>query len=197
MSWDALRHLGVTVRPIDTWPGDRTREPARAQFSAPLWATIDTLDRELRHLRAERIVLQLDVTEADLRVDGFPRANARLASQGVALAFDSRHGPLRYATDAFTTWQANLRAIALSMEALRKVDRYGVSKRGEQYRGWRALPERADELTVEQARDFLAEHGGSFREAARTLHPDRGGDRSLFERAVQARAALEAAGEPA
>jgi hypothetical protein len=37
-------------------------------------------------------------------------------------------------------WQANVRAIALALEALRAVDRYGVTKRGEQYQGWTALP---------------------------------------------------------
>ncbi len=61
----------------------------------------------------------------------------------------SLHGPLRYATDAHERqyaglgmegWQADVGAIALALTALRAVDRYGVSRRGEQYTGWRALP---------------------------------------------------------
>lgn len=36
-------------------------------------------------------------------------------------------------------WQINLRAIALGLEALRKLDRYGITSRGEQYTGWRAI----------------------------------------------------------
>jgi len=33
-----------------------------------------------------------------------------------------------------------MRAIALSLQALRAVDRYGVARRAEQYRGWKQLP---------------------------------------------------------
>jgi hypothetical protein len=35
------------------------------------------------------------------------------------------------------TWQDNLRAVALGLEALRRVERYGIAQRGEQYAGWR------------------------------------------------------------
>src|SRR5690606_5164123 len=78
--------------------------------------------------------------EDDIRLDGLPRANARPGHQGVVLAFDSKYGPLKYATDTFDRWQDNLRAIALGLESLRRVDRYGITKRGEQYTGWRQLP---------------------------------------------------------
>ena len=53
------------------------------------------------------------------------------------VAFESKHGPLKYATDVFDHWHANLRAIALGLEALRKVERYGITQRGEQYTGFR------------------------------------------------------------
>ncbi len=45
---------------------------------------------------------------------------------------------LVYATDACEFWQHNVRSIALGLEALRAVDRYGISRRGEQYAGFRA-----------------------------------------------------------
>lgn len=45
---------------------------------------------------------------------------------------------LVYATDACAFWQHNVRSIALGLEALRAVDRYGISRRGEQYAGYRA-----------------------------------------------------------
>ena len=47
---------------------------------------------------------------------------------------------MRYAVDRFTEWKANVRGIALALEALRKVNRYGVAGRAEQYRGWLAIP---------------------------------------------------------
>lgn len=44
---------------------------------------------------------------------------------------------LVYATDVCEYWQHNVRSIALGLESLRAVDRYGISKRGEQYAGFR------------------------------------------------------------
>src|SRR5947208_1880483 len=82
---------------------------------------------------------QFAVTESDIRLDGRPRARAVASHPGVVLAFDSRHGPLKYAVDTFDRWQDNLRAIALGLEHLRAVDRYGVTRRGEQYTGWRQI----------------------------------------------------------
>jgi hypothetical protein len=45
---------------------------------------------------------------------------------------------LVYATDACEDWRHNIRSIALGLEALRAVDRYGISRRGQQYAGFRA-----------------------------------------------------------
>jgi hypothetical protein len=121
-------------------------------------------------------VLQVGYRDADLRLDGMPRANARMLHDAVALSFESKWGPLRYETNEFVArgyrggegWQQNLRAIALGMEALRKVDRYGVSKRGEQYtrlapdRGEKQRPEDAI-VTSEDAQRFLDQHGGTWK----------------------------------
>jgi Tfp pilus assembly protein PilN len=41
---------------------------------------VSLLAKELRQLDAEQIVLQLAVTERDLRIDGMPRSNARLTA---------------------------------------------------------------------------------------------------------------------
>lgn len=45
---------------------------------------------------------------------------------------------LVYATDCCEFWQHNVRSIALGLQALRAVDRYGISRRGEQYAGFKA-----------------------------------------------------------
>lgn len=196
MSYYELSRLGVTFRPIEGWPVDFTRHRRRSSFSASLTRTVELLARELRYLAARQIVLQLAVSEGALRVDGLPRASAQPEHPGVVLAFESKWGPLKYATDEFSTWQDNLRAIALSMEALRKVDRYGVSKRGEQYTGWKALPASTDPAaaiqTKEQAREVLARYNGDVRAAIRATHPDTGGDPDEFRRVVKARDLLNA-----
>lgn len=202
--WSDLSRLGVTVRPLtDPKPPAGGRPP---QFSATLSATIELLAQELRHLGAQNVVLELDLRDRDIRLDGLPRADAQPSHPGVAIAFESRHGPLRYATAEFDAgaywksmpaWQANLRAIALSMKALRDVDRYGVSKRGEQYAGWRQLPRSTDPAdsiqTRDQAEAYLTDHfGGDARRALLETHPDRGGDPDEFRKVQRAREILSA-----
>lgn len=194
--WEELREMGGQVMPLTD-----LRPPCSYRgrpFKSTLRRTVELLSDELRHLNAKGVVLELDLRQRDIRADGFPRADARPVSPAVVLSFTSKHGPLRYATGEFDQWPDNLRAIALSLNALRAVNRYGVSKRGEQYRGWKALPPSSDPAdniaTADQARAFLAEHGGSFEAAAKRLHPDTpGGDADLFRAAVVARDVLAAA----
>lgn len=197
--------MNLTFRPISVWPGVLTKDRIRSQFKARYSATLELLDRELVHLGAERAVLELDIQEADLRLDGMIRANARPTHPGVVVSFDSKHGPLRYATDLYDDWHSNLRAIALGLEALRKVDRYGITKTGEQYAGWRALTQGSEEpMTREEALMFLADSAGwtalatgrdverAYRAAAKRLHPDTGGNAAGFDRLKKAKALLDA-----
>lgn len=210
----SLRYM---IRPLGTWLEPKT-EPRQSagRFKAPWSSTLELLQREVGLLGAELLVVQVDVTEAELRRDGMLRAGARVDFPGVRVSFDSHHGPLTYATDAYEqryfgdppSWQANLRAIALGLEALRAVDRYGVSRRGEQYVGWAALPNGQTAMTREEAARLLAEatDGGwsaemllrdagqvlhAYRRAARVHHPDVGGDGALFGRLTTARDVLD------
>lgn len=185
--WDDLRMRGdTTIRPISTWPGVMPKRHAIPKFRAGVSDTFALLRRELATLNAKQVVIELAIGEGDIRRDGLPYAEARAAHPGVIVSFDSRHGHLRYATAEFSTWQANLRAIALSLEALRAVDRYGVSKRGEQYAGWRALTSGGP--NVERGRALIAQHGGVTR-ALMATHPDHGGSSDDFADVQAAREA--------
>lgn len=192
MSWEELVWHGLVVRP---WDGPK---PAcayrRSQFSASLSKTLRLLSRELGFLQAKQLVILLDVSERDIRLDGAPRANAKVGEPCVAVSFESKHGPVRMVTGEYSTWQDNLRAIALSLEALRAVDRYGVSKSGEQYRGWRAIPMSTDPAeaiqTTDQAQAVLDAFGNDLRRAIRETHPDHGGDETEFRKVIRARELL-------
>ena len=195
MSYSDLARLGVAFRPIDQWPGGLSRSRRYAPFRSAMSTTVRELERELRMLNAKQIVLQIAMDDRDIRLDGFPRASARAAHPGVILAFESKHGPLKFAVDTFTDWTDNLRAIALGMEALRKVDRYGVTKRGEQYTGWKALPVGSDDThgipDAQVAREYLDEtYGGDLRRALMETHPDRGGDREEFGKVMRIKGLL-------
>lgn len=197
--------------PLESWPGDRTRNRKRSPFKSRWSRTVDDLDRELRHLSARNVVIQADCERSEIRLDGFLRADARLRGPGVVLTFDSRHGPLSYPCDTFTDWQDNVRAIALALEALRAVNRYGVTRQAEQYKGWARLaaPGSAEFSSLEQAATFVAQHAGdgthfehvlqvreifqkAYRQAAGKLHPDaNGGQDAAFKRLQAAKSVLE------
>lgn len=202
------------VRPLGPWlePVRETRRGSHI-FKASWSDTLTLLGRELEYLDATRIVLQLDVQAGQIRRDGMMRADAKVGFPGVRISFESRYGPLTYATDAHERqygwskldgWQANVRAIALGLEALRAVDRYGVTRRGEQYQGWTAIAAAPAEMTVTEAAEFLAHWSGlsrakvvlspvtAWRTAARKAHPDAGGDADTFDRLTKARELLEA-----
>lgn len=189
---DTLWRLDTVIRPFS---GVKPPvEGRRALFSATVAKTVRQLLTELDALAADRRVLELDFREQDLRLDGYPRAGAKPLSPAVGIAFESRYGPLLYATGTFARWQDNLRAIALGLEALRKVDRYGISKRGEQYVGYRQIAQTSSGFQSRaQAEAWLEERGG-YKIAARALHPDNlaTGDEDEFKKLQEARALLGA-----
>lgn len=177
----------ILYRPLEAWDrkGGEVYRP-RAPFRAPYGATLDLLEREVRMIGGRQAVVELDLAEADFRIDGQPRAGAKTGHPGVTVAFESMHGPLKYTADRFGTWQENLRAVALGLEALRKVDRYGMTSRGEQYAGWKQLE--AGGPSVERGRELIREHG-DVKRALMATHPDHGGDPEQFADVQAARAA--------
>jgi len=192
-------------RPIDQWPGEKCKSRKRSNFKAGYSDTLKLLERELYYLKARNIVIQADCDEREIRQDGMLRANARLNGSGIIVAFDSKHGPLSYPCDTYLNWDCNLRAIALSLEALRTVDRYGVTRRAEQYKGWAKLPGPVHEvaLTPQQAAGILlraAKREGPisriqleeiYREACKATHPDVGGNADEFKRVQTAKEILD------
>lgn len=218
----------LTFRPIKVWP-DGWQDPRRSRTSSPFRAThsdtLQLLDRELRHLSATSVTLQVDASERDCRLDGQLRSDAKVRHPGVILTIETKKfGTLVYPCDAFIGsywgsrrldgWQANLRAIALGLEALRKVERYGIAERGQQYAGYRELPSGialGTAMTVEDAARLLCDATmdeigedpreidrvrdvaqSLWREAAKKYHPDVGGDPEVFRRLTAARDLLVA-----
>jgi hypothetical protein len=185
---------GLTVAPIREWPGTlrSDAERVRSPFASTLTSTMTMLHREIYNLvdtaqQQDSAELLVAIDPSKFRLDGKPYAAAVAQHPGVIFSLDTRHGHLSYPCDRFPTWQDNLRAIALALEALRKVDRYGVTAHGEQYRGFLALPAGAGPNGVEHAVNVIATHAGippsvvhekpgwSIRAAKRSAHPDTGG----------------------
>jgi len=200
--------LNAQFRPLDHWPGERSKGRKIAQFRATYPKTLDLLEYELAKLQARDVIIQVDnLTTNDIRNDGWPKGSwsPRGGNQGVVVSFESPKGAMSFPCDRYTEWQDNLRAIALSLEALRTVDRYGVTRGNEQYRGWARLEAPNNGMTREQARSFLqsltdgAPLGPNttpelIAELCRALkiknHPDRGGSHELFVKIGQAERVL-------
>ena len=170
----------VTFRPLTRQlPGPSYEGTWSSPFRAAWGNTVKDLAREIGHLQPRQAIVEVDMSETAFRLDGLPRASATAMSPGVILTLvGTEHGDLRYPCSTFHTWQDNVRAIALALEALRKVDRYGVTKRGEQYAGWKALPA-GDGPNPTRGRSLVARHG-SVRAALMATHPDHGGDPGDF-----------------
>lgn len=203
----------ITYRGLVDYPVESTgiKERKESAFKASLAQTLRELAVELRHLGADGAFIELDVEFQHVRSDGGLRADARVTSPRVVLTVPkSAQGPLRYPADRFTTWEDNLRGIRLTLERLRDVDRYGATRRGEQYTGWKQLPGKTETVAPmssdEAAHAIQASIGGRFTAAEilesaqlakasvtlaiKATHPDRGGKASDFQIIQAARKVL-------
>lgn len=203
-------------RPISNWPlQDTTPERERDggyRFKTGWSNTMELLAREIDLLGADECIVEIDIQEHEIRNDGQPRASARPVTPRVAVFFESDYGPLMYRCDLFRNWQHNVKAIAMTLERLRKAEMYGVTKRGEQYTGFKALPDSyGNQITnVEDAAKFLAKHQpadkplsytaimrcaevyrDAYRKAAMQLHPDQGGSEAEFRVLQEAKVLLD------
>jgi hypothetical protein len=101
-------------------------------------------------------------------------------------------------------WRENVRGIALTLEALRAVDRYGAVHTDEQYQGFRAIDAAPPTKfgSADEAMRWLHGRTGhawntakdAYRAAAREMHPDVGGDPTEWARLDEARQLMEREG---
>jgi hypothetical protein len=199
------RHARLVFEPLTDWPyPESQQEPS--PFTAR-WSTVtDHLLREADHLGAQLVVVELDVARNRIRQDGQLHQQAATASNRVRVSMDTRHGPLQWHCDRFTApgraWQHNVRAIALTLQYLRRAEELGAVETGQQYVGFMAIEAAPEGFgTVDEALRWLARVTGLsaeetplptlYRAAAKRLHPDAGGDPVDWARLGQARQILE------
>lgn len=186
-----------------------------SQFSAGYPDTIRKLCTEVDAIAETRgglITIALDAHPAQLKVNGTGlKANQAPATPAVEISFDSQHGPVRFQADAYTrtwsrlaAWRDNVRAVALTLEYLRAVDRHGAADHGQQYGGFlaieagpsaTALPttvsrDEAQTILATTARvphETITDWPPIYRRARANAHPDsNGGDRMQWDRVEEA-----------
>jgi len=185
-----------------TWPTGQPRIPAwkrtDSQFKVQIGRTRDELLAELRLLGASGVVISSNLP---VRRDGIPYADAREPQDpGVAVYFDRRvngeRRPFVIACDTYRKLVWNMRAIGMTVEALRTIARHGASSMLEQaFTGFAALPP-AHQVkpwweTLGVAREATADEArAAWVELAKIHHPDAGGSN---ERMTEINAAFERA----
>lgn len=186
---------GVAAYPL-YWPLGHPRSGRRreAEFKLEFGRARDETLRELRLLGAKNVVLSSNVP---LRLDGIPYANtAEPPDPGIAVYFDrdvpapTREKPWTKVTrpfviacDTYSKVRWNMRAIGVTVESLRAIERHGSSQMLEQaFQGFLALPPKRDdarpwwEVLGVDANAMQDEILRAFRELAAIHHPDKGGD---------------------
>lgn len=178
-----------------TWPSSQLRTPAGRRKSGNFKVTFgdarDELLAELARLGASRVIVSTDVP---LRRDGLPYADGDPKDPGVAVYFMRLGKPYVIACDTYDRLRANVRAVGLTVGALRAIERHGSTSLMEQaFTGFAALPPaRAGEPswweTLQVARDApLVEIEAAYERLALAHHPDRGGDNETMARINRAR----------
>lgn len=177
------------------WPDGRPRTAAcnrrHARFKTTFATAREKLMREIKLLGGSDCIFSSDIPR---RQDGLPYANAtpKTGDPGIAVYFNRKDKQLCFACDLYLTVDDNMHAIALTVQALRGISRWGTGDMMESaFRGYAALPERAgggnwwDTLgvavnaTKEQTRE-------AYRLLVKKHHPDVGGDAELFRRVNEA-----------
>jgi hypothetical protein len=186
-----------TERHYDGRPPETKTRKTKAPLSASDAAL--RLEAELDRLGAEDAKLS---TNQKLRLDGTPRSDlAEPADVGAAVYFTLHQKPRCLACDKWTRVADNIAAIAQHIDALRRIDRYGVGSLDQAFAGYVALPP----VGGTQGGDWRAEFGfrtgdlltpeiveARYRTLLKARHPDSGGSHDAIVRLNLARDAARA-----
>lgn len=172
------------------WP--RTLQPVYSRFRTTFSNARSELFEELRRLKASDVTLS---TNIPLKTNGEPYANYRLDDKGIAVYFKHRGKPMVLACDKFDKIEDNLYSIAMTIKAIRGIERWGASEMMERaFTGFQALPDPDDWRSTLGHPKTLQEAESAYREMARQAHPDMGGSldqmQKLNKAITDARAAL-------
>lgn len=178
----------------------------------------EKLRYELARIKATDVVVEAGYKPEQVRADGWPYSNAKPAHGDVRVSFKHNGVPMAFTCAHWKQTELNAYLIAMTLERLRAIDRYGCTKSGQQYAGWSQLPPGTGRgpivanafATVEDAARFLLRTAKLregdvanviaspdtlvtvYRAAAKVAHPDTGGNTETFARVNAAKEMIEA-----
>lgn len=166
------------------WPAGypRTARPTDNYkfYPGSVGSEISGLKDELKRMKAKGLVIS---TNIPITADGNPYAKySKPADIGVAVYFSVDNKAMALCCDKWDTVEANLRALTLSVDAMRGLNRWGVSEiMNRAFMGFKALPEKAasfpwwDVLGLSRTctrKEIVA----AYKKKIKIHHPDNGGD---------------------
>lgn len=179
-----------------TWPAGKGRalskEIKRSRFEISFAAARDALMKEISLIGGTLPILS---TNIPLRRDGLPYAGqSEPADKGVAVYFTLRQQQFCFACDRWDRVGDNIQAIRHTIAALRGIQRWGTGDMVRQaFTGFIALPSQDNPYDVLGVSRTATQEQieASYREKAKVLHPDFGGDPEAFRRLNEARQKLK------
>lgn len=164
------------------WP--RTKGRKGAAFSSgsgrvSVATAIERLEKQLRLLGTTSELLSSNV---ETRLDGRIRGDREPTNgdPGVAVYFKLKGKDRCLACDRYYRVADNIVAIAKHIDALRRIDRYGVGTIDQAFAGYAQLPQQAASwftvLEFEEPPKNWDVVEARYKSLARMHHPDRGGD---------------------
>lgn len=182
-----------------------------ARRSNPNWSKAFNLLRyELRRIDARDVVIEAGYAPTQIRNDGIPYSNAKPEHHQVRISFTRNDVAMSFFQGGFNALEYNVWLIAMTLESLRAVARYGCTQSDQQYAGWAQLPPGSTPIAggefanVEDAMRFLSGVGDGvvlsvmprdldvvYRAAARRAHPDKGGSDELMAKVNRAKDFVE------
>lgn len=138
----------------------------------------DRLQAEIDRLGAIGVTLS---TNVELSLRGLPRSDVEPHDPGVAVYFSFKGRATVFACDRWNRVADNIAAIAAHIDAIRRIERYGVGSLEQALAGYKSLPAdtAADWRAVfgfpKEAAPSLDELDKAYKRVAREKHPDVGG----------------------
>jgi hypothetical protein len=182
--------MTVEAYPL-AWPQgwERTKRREDGRFGVTFARARDELLAEISRLRGTLPVISSNM---QMRRDGLPYANQpALDDPGIAVYFTYKGKQMCFACDKYRKVEANMRAIQLTISAIRGIERWGASDMMERaFTGFTALPDQSSEswwvvLGVSQ-QAARADVDAAYRALRSKHHPDKGGDPEQFQRVQRA-----------
>lgn len=170
------------------WPAGypRSTQQKYSRFKTTLAHARDFVKEEVRRLGATDLIISSNVpTRKDGELHG-DWQRFKVKDHGAAVYFTLNGKQVCLCCDTYERIYDNLRAIGRTIEALRQIDRDGVSDfLNRAFAGFTAIPERTgkpscwDVLGMEPTKDEAA-ITKRYKELAKAAHPDAGGSDEAF-----------------